>query len=102
MLPGLLLRNSTFCAQSAFMYFVYRSGQTAITALGISNSLVSVTVAVCVYCEVRTQWNLRSGGPPRASFSFIHLFTIHRSNIQSQKTIGCGFGQNITLVNVAI
>jgi hypothetical protein len=32
-------------------------------------------------------------------YSFIHSFTIHRSNIQSKKTTGCGFGQNITAVN---
>jgi hypothetical protein len=25
--------------------------------------------------------------------SFIHLFTIHKSDTQSQRQIGCGFGQ---------
>jgi hypothetical protein len=46
--------NSTFCAHSVFMCFVWISEQTAIISLYSINWLVFVTETECVYCAVRT------------------------------------------------
>ena len=51
---SLTSHNSTFCPHSAFMCFVWISGQTAIISLHNINWLVCITQTGCVYCAVRT------------------------------------------------
>jgi len=51
---SLTLNNSTFCAHSVFMCFVWISEQTAIISLYNINWLVFITETECVYCAVRT------------------------------------------------
>jgi hypothetical protein len=50
--------NSTFCPHSVFMCFVCVSEQTAIISLHNINWLVCITETECVYCAVRTEYEV--------------------------------------------
>jgi len=50
--------NSTFCPHSVFMCFVWIWEQTAIISLYSINWLVCITEIECVYCAVRTTFNI--------------------------------------------
>ena len=51
---GLTFRNSVFCPQCIYVYFLWISEQTAIISLYIINLSVFITEAEIVYCPVRT------------------------------------------------
>jgi len=55
---SLTLSNSTFCPHSVFMCFVWIWEQTAIISLYSINWLVFITEMECVYCAVRSAWQL--------------------------------------------
>jgi len=54
--PAVTSNNSTFCAHSEFMCFVWISDQTAIISPYSINSLVFITETDSVYCAVRVQF----------------------------------------------